>query len=147
MFERILKLLHAPPKKPAPLGELDAQAAVGTLLVRVAMADDAYLFQEVEQIDKVLCDAYGMKPLEAAKFRARCERFGRELPANADLAAVVRDGVSYDDRRALIDALWRIAQADGFTHESEAELVELVVEQIGVSHEDSEAARLAHSIP
>lgn len=147
MFEKIRKLIHSPPKRVEPLGDLDAQIAVGTLLVRVAMADHAYLFQEVEQIDKVLSKAYGMKALEAAKFRAKCERFSRELPTDADLTKLVREGVAYEERRSLVEALWRVAKADGFTHDSEADLVESIVSQLGVSQEDSDAARMAKLVP
>ena len=84
MFERILALFDkAVPTTPLP--PADAKYALGALMVRTAMADKAYLFQEVEEIDRVLARMYGLKPLEAAKMRAQCERLEHELPKTADL--------------------------------------------------------------
>ena len=48
MFERLMARLHrdTPPKE--PLATPDARMALGILLVRLAMVDRAYLFEEVE---------------------------------------------------------------------------------------------------
>lgn len=140
MFERILKLIQSAPAEPEALDPPDAQLAIGTLLVRVAMADDAYLFSEVEQIDLILAKVFNLKPLDAAKYRAKCETLSSKLPPAADLARVVRDGVSYEQRSEIVDALWNVANADGFTHESEAEMVETVKRQLGIEQEGAEHA-------
>ena len=51
MFERLMARLHrdTPPKE--PLATPDARMALGILLVRLAMVDRAYLFEEVEEIE------------------------------------------------------------------------------------------------
>ena len=70
MFERLKSFFHRVAPPPAPLPELDAAHALGALLVKVALVDDAYLFEEVEEIDHILAEAYGLKPLAAARMRA-----------------------------------------------------------------------------
>lgn len=143
MFERILSLLAFGHPDPQPLPDPDARMALGALLVRVAMADDIYLFEEIEQIDRILAAAYKMTALDAARLRAICEKLNAatENHTTEDLSKLIRDTVDYDHRRDTVAALWRVVQADGFTHESEAQLVSLVQEQLGVTIEDSEAAR------
>ncbi len=147
MFERLLSLFQSPSSQPEQLPEADAQIALGTLLVRVAMSDRLYLFEEVEQIDRVLAHAFDLKPLEAAKLRATCENFHRELPDSVDLAEVIHRSVDYTHRSDAMSGLWAVARADGLTDEREVALIELVKTQLGVTREDSEAARVAHIVP
>lgn len=143
MFERLQQIFQRKTMPPAPLPEPDARLALGTLLVRVAMADNAYLFEEVEQIDRILATAYGLRPLDAAKMRATCERLALELPKDTDLAALVREGVSYEHRLEKAEALWRVVLADGLADARETELVELIETQLGIAPEDQDAMRLA----
>lgn len=147
MFERLKTFFtqSTPPQKPLP--EPDARLALGTLLVRVAMADGAYLFEEVEEIDKILARAYGLKPLEAAKMRADCERLALHIDDDTEMAARVRNAVEYDHRRDKVQALWAVVMADGVCDEKEEALVALIEDQLGVARADSEAARAAAVIP
>lgn len=147
MFERLLRHFQSPPKDPMPLPEMDARHALGTLLVRVAMADKAYLFEEVEQIDRILAKAYGLKPLEAAKMRADCERLAFALKGDADLATVIRDSVAYEHRLEKVAALWQVVLADGVTDDREAALMDLIENQMGIDRDHSDQARAAASIP
>lgn len=147
MFDRILSLLAPTKSKPAPLPEPDARMALGALLVRVAMADEIYLFEEIEQIDRILSAAYDLNPIEAARLRAMSEKLNAATAgySTEDLASLIRDSVDYAHRRDTVAALWRVVQADGFTHANEADLVTLVQTQLGVTKEDNEFARNAAS--
>ena len=108
MFERLKKFFTHPAPPPKPLPEPDARLALGTLLVRVAMADGAYLFEEVEEIDRILARAYGLKPLAAAKMRADCERLALHIEDDTDMAARIRDAVEYEHRLEKVQALWAV---------------------------------------
>ncbi len=146
MFERLLTLFNSPAPRQA-LPEPDAKLALGTLLVRTAMADKAYVFEEVQQIDKILAAANALNPIEAARMRATCEELARQLPDDTDLAVIIRDSVDYAERLGTVEALWRVVLADGVTDTREAALVDLVEDQLGVARSDSEAARAAAVIP
>ena len=55
--------------------------------------------------------------------------------------------MSPDERRAIVDAMWRVVLADGIEQDQEVELVHLIEEQLGVEAQHSAEARaLAESI-
>ena len=135
MFERILNLFSPVSSYRTPLPEADAKHALGALLVRVAQADKAYLFQEVERIDRILAKRFNLNPLEAAKMRAGCERLSAEMPETEDLVAVLHDAIDVKDREATLFALWQVVFSDGQMHETEDDIVTLVRATLGVSPE------------
>ena len=87
MFERILSLFSGS-EFHTDLPAADARTALGALMVRAAKADHAYLFEEVEQIDRVLAKLYDLNPVEAAKMRAQCELLEEEMPETEGLAGI-----------------------------------------------------------
>ncbi|AVL54511.1 hypothetical protein CEP88_19250 [Roseobacter denitrificans] len=138
MFERLF-----PSRKPKakPLPQPNAQLALGALLVRVAFADRQYRASEVGQIDRILAATFGLKPLEAAKLRATCEALERDAPGTPEFARILRDEVPYDDRRALAQAMWSVALADGERADDEEAMLEQIEEALGLSAEDIAQAR------
>jgi uncharacterized tellurite resistance protein B-like protein len=70
MFDRILSLFSGNGGFHTELPAADARTALGALMVRASKVDKAYLFEEVEQIDKVLSKLYNLNPVQAAKMRA-----------------------------------------------------------------------------
>ena len=112
MFERILALFDASVPR-TQLPPADAKFAIGALLVRSAMADRAYLFQEGEEIDRVLAKMYDLNAVEAAKMRAQCELLEHDLPQTSDLARILTDKISREKRERVVAALWGVVYADG----------------------------------
>ena len=141
MFERILTLFSSVNRYRTPLPEADAKHALGALLVRVAQADKAYLFQEIERIDRILAKRFDLNPLEAAKMRAGCERLSDEMPETEALIAVLHDAIDVKEREATLFALWQVVFSDGQMHETEDDLVTLVRVTLGVSPEVCERLR------
>ena len=145
MFERILSIFSTP-KAPKPLPERDVPHALGALMVRAAKADRAYLFEEVEQIDLILSDLNGFNPVQAAKFRAECERLEAAMPPEA-LVSVLHDAIPMEEREACVAALWRVVFADGIEQEEEDTLLHAVEDALGVApdvakrlHDEAQAA-------
>jgi len=124
-----------------PLPQPNAQLALGALLVRVAFADQSYQASEVGQIDRILSATFDLKPLEAAKLRATCEALERHAPGTPEFTRILRDEVSYADRKALADAMWTVVLADGAVDKSEDELLSTIEAALGLSAEDIAAAR------
>ncbi len=141
MFKELLARLTHPTAPQTPLPPADARHALGALLVRVAKADQAYLFQEIEQIDRILQSLYDLNPLEAAKMRAACEKLEEQMPDTADLGHIIRDGIERAEVDAMVTALWKVVEADGQRHESELQVVALATEAFGMSPEDAAALR------
>jgi len=126
---------------PRPLPQPNAQLALGALLVRVALANRTYVLSEVAQIDRILAATFSLKPLDAARLRAECEALERHAPGTPEFARILRDEVDYAQRKALADAMWAVAIADGQRDEAE-ELQLLAIETaLGLTDEDMAAAR------
>lgn len=126
MFDRILSLFSGNGGFYTELPAADARTDLGALLVRAAKADKAYLFEEVEQIDAVLSKLYNLNPVQAAKMHAQCELLEEEMPDTENLAGILYDAISVDDREAAVTALWSVVFADGAEHEEEGELLHAV---------------------
>ncbi|MBM1634149.1 TerB family tellurite resistance protein [Sulfitobacter mediterraneus] len=138
MFERLFPR-RAP--EPKPLPQPNAQLALGALLVRVAFADKEYKAAEIGQIDRILAQSFGLNPIEAAKLRATCEALERDAPGTPEFAAILREEVDYADRKALGDAMWSVALADGDRDDAEEEQLSQIEAALGLTDIDIQAAR------
>ena len=65
MLERLTAFFGNPASYTTALPEADAAHAMGALLVRAAKADDAYLFEEIAIIDRILARRHDLNPVEA----------------------------------------------------------------------------------
>lgn len=140
MLTRILNAFAAP--KPQPLPEPDEKLALGALMVRVAKSDHTYKFSEISQIDRLLARLNGLKPIEAAKMRATCEKLDKAAPATEEFAHLIRETVSFEARIDALEALWEVVLADGKRREEELLVVDEVREALGLSEADSDKARM-----
>jgi uncharacterized tellurite resistance protein B-like protein len=140
MFERLF------PRRAADTEQLPQptpQLALGALLVRVALADREYRAEEVAQIDKILAHTFDLKPLEAAKLRADCEALERDAPGTPEFVDILRETVDYAERKALGDAMWAVALADGERHADEENALVEIEKALGLTEIDMAAAREA----
>ncbi|MEO9864901.1 MAG: TerB family tellurite resistance protein [Yoonia sp.] len=141
MFADFLKGLLAP--DPAPLPDMDARLALGALLVRLARADGDYQDVEVARIDRILSKRYNLSDADTATLRRDCETLESEAPDTVRFTRAIKDSVAYEDRRAVISAMWEIVLADGERDDEENSLMRMVAPMLGVTDQDSNAARLA----
>ncbi|MCA0928586.1 tellurite resistance TerB family protein [Ruegeria profundi] len=139
MFSDFLSRLTRP--DPDPLPEVDARLALTALLVRIARSDNDYADSEMARIDRVCAERYGLSPFEAASLRARAEDLEAEAPDTVRFTRAIKEAVAYDDRLAVVQAMWSVALADGHRTGEEDSLLRLVVSLLGVSDVDSALAR------
>ena len=137
------RIFNRPPATPAPLPEPDARLALGALLVRVAMADGVYTAAEIGQIDHILGQSYALKPIEAARLRATCEKLEKHAPGTDEFARLIRQEVPYQDRLQIVAALWDVVLADGERDDAEEQTLHLIETTLGITAQDSDAAQLA----
>jgi uncharacterized tellurite resistance protein B-like protein len=138
MFER---LFPRRARTPQPLPQPNAQLALGALLVRVAFADRNYRAAEIGQIDRILAQTFKIGPIEAAKLRAVCEKLERDATNTEEFAKILREEVDYAHRKALGDAMWSVALADGHRHEAEEIQLQAIELALGLTDIDIKAAR------
>ena len=141
MFDRIIAMLRAPASDFTEMPEADARHALGALLVRVAKADGAYLFQEIEEIDHLLADLYDLNAVEAARIRAECEKLEAAMPDTGELAHILSCSVTSSERDSLVRALWKVADADGQRHDTETQVVAIATQTFGMAPEEAAALR------
>lgn len=139
MFSDLLRRLLSP--APAPLPDPDARLALAALLVRVARSDHDYRVEEIARIDRILQARYGLNAVEAAQLRARGEKVEHDAPDTVRFTRAIKDAVPFDDRLAVVEALWSVAIADGAREDEESGLLRLVAPMLGVSDQDSAHAR------
>ncbi len=136
------RLFHAfSNSTPAPLPEPDEKLALGALMVRVAMSDNEYRVEEIGRIDRLLSRLYGLKPIEAAKMRAICEKLSKQAPGTERFSHLIRETVSNEARADALEALWEVVLADGTIREEELNVLEQAREVLGLSEKDSIRAR------
>lgn len=139
MFGQFLSRLIQP--QPDILADDDARLALGALMVRIARTDGEYAHEEVEQIDHILAARYGLSATAALTLRKQCEELESEAPDTVRFTRAIKDAVAYEDREAVIEALWQVVLADGVRdHEEDAQL-RLLANLLGVNDRDSNLAR------
>ncbi|SPJ27521.1 TerB family tellurite resistance protein [Falsiruegeria mediterranea] len=139
MFRDFLTRLTQP--EPAQLPDEDARLALTALLVRIAKSDNDYAPEEMARIDRITAARYGMSPFEAAGLRSQAEGLESEAPDTVRFTRAIKDAVAYEDRRAVVEALWSVVLADGERAEEEDALLRLVANLLGVNDRDSALAR------
>ncbi|KIC50728.1 TerB family tellurite resistance protein [Tateyamaria sp. ANG-S1] len=139
MFQDLLKRLIQP--EPAPLQDADARLALTALLVRVARSDNDYSGDEQALIDQITQDRYGLSINDAKALRAEAEAMETEAPDTVRFTRAIKDAVAYEDRLAVIEALWKVVLADGQRAQEEDALLRLVTNLLGITDQDSAKAR------
>ncbi|WP_341367940.1 TerB family tellurite resistance protein [Yoonia sp. BS5-3] len=132
MLERLAAFFNNPEEYKTELPDADAPHAMGALLVRAAKADDAYLFEEIAIIDKILGQRHGLNPIDAAKMRAECELLEKDIPETQEIAAIVNHAISTAEKEATLLALWRVVYADGVKHDQEDRLLHHIERVLGI---------------
>ena len=139
MFGSFLKSLLEPQAE--PLQDDDARLAMTALLVRLARADNEYAAAEIHRITQVIMARYKLAEPEAIALRETAETLEQEAPDTVRFTRAIKDRVAYEDRIAVVEALWQVALADGNRDAEEDALLRLVVSLLGVTDVDSAAAR------
>jgi uncharacterized tellurite resistance protein B-like protein len=139
MFADLLNRLFQP--EPDPLDDGDARLALTALLVRVARSDGDYAASEIIRITRIIEARYALSHAEAETLRMDAESLESEAPDTVRFTRAIKDAVPYEDRVAVIEALWQVALADGERESHEDSLLRLVSNFLGISDRDSALAR------
>ncbi|MBM1310796.1 TerB family tellurite resistance protein [Sulfitobacter mediterraneus] len=139
MFADFIKRLTQP--DPAPLPDDDARLALTALLVRIARSDNDYAASESRLIDQIVMQRYGLDADAARALRSDAETLETEAPDTVRFTRAIKDAVAYENRLAVIEALWQVVLADGSRSDEENALLRLVASLLGITDTDSAMAR------
>ena len=147
MFADFLKRLTDP--APAQLPDTDARLALTALLVRVARSDHDYSGAERSRIQGIISSRYGLDDNARDALLSDAEALEAEAPDTVRDTIQRQDGdtrsikgaVPYDERLAVVEALWKVVLADGARAKEEDALLRLVTNLLGITDMDSAKAR------
>jgi uncharacterized tellurite resistance protein B-like protein len=139
MFADLIRRMTAP--APERIADADAPRALGALLVRLARADGTYEQIEADRIKSIMARRYDLP--DASALLAECEILEKEAPDTVRFTRAIKDAVAYEDRLAVIAAMWEIVLADGHRDAQENSIMRMVGPMLGVQDQDSNAARRA----
>jgi uncharacterized tellurite resistance protein B-like protein len=139
MFAEFLKRLTDP--APAQMPDTDARLALTALLVRVARSDNDYSSAERARIQSIITARYDLSQSDRDALMQDAETLETEAPDTVRFTRAIKDAVAYEDRLAVVEALWKVALADGARAKEEDALLRLVANLLGVTDLDSAQAR------
>ena len=140
MLSSLLKRL-AGDSASSPLNANDARTAIAALLVMAAHADHDYADSERAQIEQVLALRYGLSDAEAASLRAEGEAAEAASVDAFRFTSLIKEAVPHEERADVLEALWRVALADGARERHEDALIRRLTDLLGLTDRDSALAR------
>jgi len=141
MLADLLRRLAGRPDNDALLPAPEQRIAVAALLVIAAHADEIYEDVERAQIERVLADRYSLDPEAAAALRAQGEAAEAGSVDLFRFTSMVKAGVPYEERAAVIEALWRVVLADNVREQHEDALMRKVTDLLGLDPREGVEAR------
>lgn len=139
MIRSLLAKLTAP--DPEPLSQEDCRLALSVLLVRIARSDSSYMQVERDRIDQILCARYGLASAGAAELRSEAEIIETDAPDTVRFTRTLKDVVPFEERDALVEALWDVALSDGQHADQEHGHMRLISSLLGISDRENALAR------
>jgi uncharacterized tellurite resistance protein B-like protein len=141
MIADILNRLRAEPESDTrPMSPEDCRLALSALMVRLARQDEHYTQTERQTIEHVITERYGLDAAAAQALRDEAESLEAEASDTVRFTRLIKAAVPYEEREAVIEALWRVAVTDGIKAEEHG-FLRLVASLVGVSDVDSGLAR------
>ena len=137
MFDALLSRLRSPDQA---MPDPDARLALAALLVRLAKSDHHYAFEEISQIDRILARRYKLDAVAAAKLRHTAELLADKAPDTTAFAQAVKEAIAYEERSAIVAALWDVVMADGVERPEEDDILDRAAQVLGVDTGDLKRA-------
>ena len=104
----------------------DEELALAALMVRAARIDGEYLKHEQHVIDLVLRERFALAVEDAARIREEAEELEAQAPDTVRFTRVIKQTVPYEQRRAIVSALWKVVLADNTRDAEENGFLRLV---------------------
>ena len=82
-------------------------------MVRVSRTDGSYSDAERRRIDAMLAERYRLGPAEAVRVRVEAEAAEAAAQDTVQFTRLIKAAVPYEERTGVVEALWRVAAADG----------------------------------
>jgi uncharacterized tellurite resistance protein B-like protein len=116
--------------------------AVAALLVEVLRADFDVSAQERRQVLESIRTTLALDEAGCEEILALAEQQVDRAHDLHQFTSVVNRALTHDEKLALMEQLWRVAQSDQAVHKYEEHLIRRVADLLHVSHREFIAAKL-----
>ncbi len=137
MLNTLLSLLDSPATD-QPLQEDDARTALTALLIRLAREDGHYAQSEKDVIRQIVTARFDA---DIDTLLSDAETFEAEAGDTVRITRLIKDGVPYEGRIEVVEALWQVVLADNHRSDEENAFLRLVISLLGVTDQESGLAR------
>ena len=138
MWQNFLKALNSGKNNQVMLGN----EAIASILVRAARTDNQYTLSEETLIEKLLSEQMQINSDEAKNLRIRGEFIEKEINDNVQLTRIIKKDIPYEDRKKLVQQLWRIILDDDIRTPEENKFMRVLTYLLGVNDVESAQARI-----
>lgn len=136
MLQRIKELFSKPePQSPEDL-EHELSVACAVLLVEMQRADHETAAEEEEVVVRMLAKRFGLDDAEAEELLSMAKDRTDEAVSLHEFTSLLHDHFDAQQKRRLLEMLWRAAYADGILHKREEGLIRQVSELLYIPHKD-----------
>lgn len=108
--------------------------AAAALLIEVARADFAYDGEEERAIESLLEHTLGLGSDEVAELVRLAHEESREATSLHQFTRLIHESHSIDEKKRLMEALWRVAYADGHLDKYEEQLLRRIADLLHLRH-------------
>ncbi|WP_413043995.1 TerB family tellurite resistance protein [Pseudomonas sp. YJ42] len=112
------------------------EVATAALLIEVGRADYESEAEEQKAIIEAIRQGSGLEDAELASLVAAAQESAKRSTSLYEFTTLINAQYSMEDRVALIEALWRVAAADGDIHKYEDHLIRRIAELLYVPHSE-----------
>jgi uncharacterized tellurite resistance protein B-like protein len=144
MFERLKALLqHTADAHHAVDEEQAVPLAAAMLLLEVAWADQKITDAEMEATRRAIQSLFGLAAEDVERLVQRARAEHETTISMYPFTRAANDALSMDEKKQLIEALWRLASTDEDSGGHEEYTIRRISDLLYVSHDDFIAAKLA----
>lgn len=121
--------------------DLELEAAAAVLLLEAAHGDEDYLWREERALIRGLERAFGIGRKEVRELIGSAEEIRPPVVRLADVTELLADRYGPEQRKQILELLWRVIEADKTVEPWEAVFAQHVTGALGLTAEQGDEAR------
>lgn len=132
---KILDLLTGRPSQPQSRSQHDPlRLATAAVLLDIAYADGEFHAAEDGDVVEFLTRRFELSPGDAAELLEAADEIRRNMVDHFALTNYIRKNTPLDERKAIVQTMWRIVYRDGKLTSDENYLVRKLADLLGLEH-------------
>lgn len=143
MFDHLRKLLGDSARAPAQAPADEQRLAAAVLLLEVARADYEHQPAERVALREGLAREFGVDAGALDTLLSEAELKAKQSVSLYEFVQALNRTMSQDDKRGLLNLMWRVAHSDGRVDPHEEHLLRQIADLLHLSHADFIRGKLA----